>query len=110
MTASVLMIIPGHADLAGDVVVARCEFHAGAGGVLADGRTIDLLPWRLARRIRESALRLQLGVTSLHFLFRNQNVRCSLAKVDTHPIAGFEDCKAAIGRSLRRGVENRRRA
>src|SRR5260370_1447638 len=32
-----LMIIPRHADLAGDVVVARGELHARAGGLLADG-------------------------------------------------------------------------
>ena len=33
-----LVIIPGHADLAGDVLVARGELHAGAGGLLADSQ------------------------------------------------------------------------
>jgi hypothetical protein len=37
MTKLVLVIIPGNADGAGDVVIAGCELHAGAGGLLADG-------------------------------------------------------------------------
>src|SRR5580692_12165267 len=37
MTGSVLVIIPGDAELAGDVVVARGKLHAGAGRLLADG-------------------------------------------------------------------------
>ena len=52
-----LMIIPRDADRAGDVLIARGEFHAGAGGLLADGRAIEFLPRRLVRRIFEAATR-----------------------------------------------------
>src|SRR5438477_9189540 len=44
-----LMIIPRDADFARDVLIARGEFHAGAGGLLADGRAIEFLPRRLVR-------------------------------------------------------------
>src|SRR5437870_2209236 len=57
MTTDELMIIPRDADLACDVVIARCKLHAGAGGLLADGRAIELLPGRLVRRIFEAATR-----------------------------------------------------
>src|SRR5579864_7483751 len=102
-----LVIISGHPDFACDVVVARGEFHTGAGGLLADGRAVDFLPWRLARRIGEAAFGLQFGMASLHLLVGDQNVRGSLIEVDTHAVAGFEDRKAAIGGSFRRGVEDR---
>src|ERR1700733_10366288 len=55
MTGFALMIIPGDAEFAGDIVVARGKLHAGAGGLLADGRAIDFLPRRLVCRIGEAA-------------------------------------------------------
>ena len=60
-----LVIIPRHADRAGDVLIARGEFHAGAGGLLADGRAIEFLPRRLVGRVGEAALGLQLGAALL---------------------------------------------
>src|SRR5690242_2953601 len=104
------VIIPGHADLAGDVVVAGGELHAGAGGLLADGVAIDFLPRRLVRREAEAALRLQLGMARLHLIVRDQDIGAALVEVDAHLVAGPEDRKPAIGGGFRRGVEDRGRA
>src|SRR5215207_8546703 len=60
-----LMIIPRHADRARNIMIARCEFHAGAGSLLADGGAIELLPRCLVGRVGEAALVLQLGTTLL---------------------------------------------
>src|SRR6202022_57466 len=54
-----LVIIPCHADPAGDVVITRRELHARAGGLLADGRAIELLPRRLVGGGGEAAFGLQ---------------------------------------------------
>ena len=104
------MIIPRHADGAGDVVVARCEFEAGAGGLLADGDAIELLPRRLVFRIRKSALRFQFGEALLQLLRRDQDVGSALVEVDADPVAGLEDGETAVGGGFRRGVEDRGRA
>src|SRR5215470_14338089 len=104
------VIIPRHADLAGDIVVARGELHAGAGGLLADGVAIDLLPGRLVRREAEAALRLQLDVTLLHLVIGDEDIGAALVEVDADLVAGAQDCKATVGGSFRRGVEDRRRA
>src|SRR3954447_8924607 len=103
------MIIPRYADLARDVVIAGCELHAGAGGLLADGRTIKLLPRRLVGRVGEAALGLQLGATLLQFIARDQDVGVALVKVDANLVAGPQDGEPAVGGGLRRGVEDRRR-
>src|SRR5438105_2153396 len=63
-----LMIIPRHADRARNILIARGELHAGAGGLLADGRAIQLLPRRLVGRVGEAALGLQLGAALLQFI------------------------------------------
>src|SRR3954453_8696517 len=52
---SCLVIITRHADATGDVVIARCELHASAGGLLADRGAIELLPGRLVGGIGEAA-------------------------------------------------------
>src|SRR5450631_4717239 len=67
-----LVIIPRHADAAGDVVIAGGEFEAGAGGLLADIGAVELLPWRLVGGIFETAVGLELGVSLLQFLVGNQ--------------------------------------
>src|SRR4029079_10543329 len=97
-----LVIIPGHADLAGDVVIARGELRAGAGGVLAHRRAIQLLPRRLVRRVRKAALRLQVGMALLHLGLRDQDVGCPLFEIDAYLIAGLEDRTTAIGTESRR--------
>src|SRR5690242_2973936 len=104
------VIIPRHADLAGDVLVAGGELHAGAGGLLADGVAIDLLPRRLVRREAESALRLQLGMALLHLIVRDQDIGAALVEIDADLVAGAQDGEPAIGGRFRRGVENRGRA
>src|SRR5450755_722930 len=91
-----LMIIPCHADSAGDVVIARRELHAGAGGLLADGRTIELLPRRLVGRIGEATTRFKFGVAFFEFLIGNQNVGAAFIQVDANLVAGLEDRQAAI--------------
>src|ERR1700688_2551310 len=92
-----LMIIPRRADAAGDVVIARCELHASAGGLLADGRAIELLPRRLVGRIGEAAPGFQLGAALLQLLIGNQNVGAALVEVDADLVAGLEDRKPAVG-------------
>src|SRR5580704_5321111 len=104
------MIIPRHADLAGDVVIAGGELHAGAGGLLANRRTIKLLPRRLVGRVGEAALGLEFGAALLQLLVRNQDVGAALVEVDADPVAGLQDREPAIGGGFRRGVEDRRRA
>src|ERR1700709_466035 len=104
------MIIPRHADGAGDVAVAGCEFEAGAGGLLADGVAVELLPWRLVFRIWKSAHRLEVGEALLQFLRRDQDIRIPLVEIDADAVAGLEHGEPAIGGGFRRGVENRRRA
>src|SRR5215204_7489756 len=103
------MIIPRHADRARNVLIARGELHASAGGLLADGRAIELLPRRLVSRVGEAALRLQIGVAFAQFLIRNQDVGVALVEVDANPVAGAQNRKSAVGGGLRRGVEDRRR-
>src|ERR1700729_4256316 len=90
-SAVVLMIIPGHADAAGDVVVASGEFHAGAGGLLADGRTIELLPWRLVGRVGEAALGFEFGAAAFQLVIRYQDVGAALVEVDANHVAGLQD-------------------
>src|ERR1700683_3453371 len=104
------MIIPRHADLAGDVVIAGGELHAGAGGLLADGRAIQLLPRRLVGWVGEAAFGLEVRAALLQLVVRDQDVGAALVQVDANLVAGLEDRKPAIGRGLRRGVEDRRRA
>src|SRR6266849_6605454 len=97
MTLVALMVVSGHADLAGDIVIARGELHAGAGGLLADGRTIELLPRRLVGREGEAALGLQLGVALLHLGIADQDVGAALVEVDADPVAGAQDREPAVG-------------
>src|SRR5260370_35968467 len=104
------MIIPGHTDLAGDVGIARRQFHASAGGLLTDGGAIQLLPRRLMGGIGKAALGLQLGAPLLQLFFRDQDVSAALVEVDANLVAGPEDRQSAVGGSLRGGVEDRRRA
>src|ERR1700738_2775181 len=104
------MIIPRHADAAGDVVIVRREFHSRAGGLLADGRAIELLPRRLVGRIREAALGFEFGAPPFELLIRYQNVGAALVEVDANLVAGLEDRKATVGSRFPRCVQYRRRA
>src|SRR6266850_6957805 len=104
------MIIARHAYLAGDVVIARGELHAGTCGLLTDGRTIELLPRRLVGRIGEAAPGLQLGAALLQLLVGDQDVGAALVEVDAYLVAGPQDRKPAVGGGFRRGVQDRGRA
>src|SRR5439155_25016166 len=104
------MVIPRHADLARDVVIARGELHAGPRGLLADGRTIELLPRRLVGGIGEAASSLQLGAALLQLIVGDQDVGAALVEVDAHLVTGLEDRKPAVGGGFRRRVKNRGRA
>src|SRR5439155_23234116 len=98
MTAGLaLVIIPRHADFARDILVARGELHAGAGGLLADGGAIELLPRRLVGGVGEAAFALQLAAPLLHLVIRNQDVGAALVEVDADLVAGPEDREPAIG-------------
>src|SRR6516162_6281095 len=108
MTASV--IIPRHADFACDVVIARGKLHAGARGLLTDGRAIELLPRRLVGRVGKTAPGFQFGVASFDLLVRNQDVGASHFEVDAHLVAGLEDREPAVGCGFRRSVQDRGRA
>src|ERR1700754_538242 len=110
MTIEALVIVPRHADAAGDVLVAGGELHAGAGGLLADGGAIEFLPRRLVGRVGKTALGLQLGMPLLQLLVGDQNVGAALVEVDADLVAGLENCEPAIGGGFRRSVEDRRRA
>src|SRR6185437_16190004 len=92
-----LVIIPRDTDLARDVVIARRELHAGASGMLADGRAIELLPWCLVGRMGETAFRVQLGMALLDLGVRDQDVGRALVEIDANLVAGPEDRKPAIG-------------
>src|ERR1700688_5261397 len=103
-----LMIIPRHADLAGDVVIAGGEFHAGAGGLLADGRAIEFLPRRLVGRIGKATLCFKFGAALLQFLVRDQDIGAGLVEVDPNLVAGLEDRQATVGGGFRGWVQDRR--
>ena len=100
------MIVPRHADLACDVVIAGGEFHAGAGGLLADGGAIEFLPRRLVGRIFETATGLEVGMALLQFGIRDQDIGRALVEVDANLVTGLEDREPAIGGGFRRGVED----
>src|ERR1700730_8369097 len=104
------MLRPRHADLPGDVVIAGGELHAGAGGLLADGRAVEFLPRRLVGGIGEAAFGLQIRATLLGLLVRDQNIRTALVEVDANLVAGLEDREPAVGSGFRRGVQDRGRA
>src|SRR6266403_4255760 len=104
------MIIPRHADATGDVVIARGQLHTRAGGLLADGRAIELLPRRLVGRIGEAAPRFKVGAPSLQLLIRYQDVGAALVEVYANLVASLEDRKPAVGSRFRRCVQDRRRA
>src|SRR5262249_10352917 len=108
MTASV--VVPRHADLACDVVIAGRELHAGAGRLLADGLAIELLPGRLMGRVGEAALGLQIGTALFQFLLRDQDVGRALVEIAADLVAGLEDPALAVGGGLRRGGGDRGRA
>src|SRR5437868_1955104 len=103
------MIVPRHTDRARNIMIARGELHAGAGGLLADGRTIELLPRRLVGRVVEAARGFQLGATLLQLVAGDQDVGVALVEVDANLVAGPQDGKPAVGGRLRRGVEDRGR-
>ena len=90
------MIIPRHADGARDVLIARGDLHAGAGGLLADGGAIEFLPRRLVGRVGEAALVLQLGATLLQFIARDQDVGVARVEVDANLVAGLQDRQPAV--------------
>src|SRR4051812_2699071 len=96
-----LVIIPRHADRARNVLIARGEFHAGAGGLLADGRAIELLPRGLVGRVGEAALVLQLGATLLQLIARDQDVGVAGVEVDANLVSGLEDRQPAVGGGFR---------
>src|SRR5207248_9638112 len=50
------------------------SLHASAGGVLADGRAVELLPRRLVGRVREAAFGLEVRAPLLQLLVRDQDV------------------------------------
>src|SRR6266700_1445807 len=104
------MIVPRDADGAGDVVISGRELHAGAGGLLTDRRAVELLPRGLVCGIGEAALGLQVGVALLQLPVRDQDVGAALVEIDADLVAGPEHRKSAVGRGLRRGVEDRWRA
>src|ERR1700730_17074286 len=89
--ARLLMIVPRNADGPCDVVIAGCELHAGAGGLLADGRAIELLPRRLVGRVFEAAIGLELGVPLLELLVGNQDIGAALVQVDANLVAGLQN-------------------
>src|SRR5258708_15823850 len=105
MRAVGLMIIPGVRDRARDGGIARGEFQAGAGGLLADGRAVQFLPRRLVGRIFEAAIGFEFRVSLLEFFVRDQDVRAALVEVDAHLVAGPKDRKAAVASGFRPGVE-----
>src|SRR3984957_15248643 len=107
---AILMIMPRRANAAGDVVIAGGEFHAGAGGLLADGGAIEFLPRRLVGRVGKTALGLQFGAPPIQLLVRYQDVGATLVEVDANLVAGLQNRKAAVGGGFGRGVEDRRRA
>src|SRR3954447_26242805 len=104
-----LMIVPGNADLAGDVLIAGGEFHAGAGGMLADGRAIQLLPGCLVSGVRKAALGFQLGAPLLQLVIGYEDFGAALVQIDANHVPVFEDGKSAIGCGFRRRVEDGRR-
>src|SRR6266700_4064719 len=109
MTTNYLMIVPGHADAGGDVVITGGELQTSAGGLLTDGRAVELLPRRLVGRVGEAAAGLEVGAPLLQLLIRDQDVGAALVEVDADLVAGLEDRKSAIGGGFRRGVEDRGR-
>ena len=106
MTAMSLMIIPRNADGAGDVVIAGGEFHAGAGGLLADRRAIQFLPRGLVGRLFEAALGLERRVSLFHLVIRDQDVGRALVEVDADLVAGPQDRQPAVGGRFRGSIED----
>src|SRR5437868_7626033 len=77
-----LMIIPCDAHPAGNVVIAGGELHAGAGGMLADGGAIQLLPGCLVGRMGKAALSLQFRAPPLQLLIGYQDIGAAIVKID----------------------------
>src|SRR6185437_9237614 len=102
MTMVRLVIVSRHADLTRNVVIPRRELHAGTGGVLADGGTVELLPRRLVGRVREASLGLQIGVAFPDLLLGDQDIGRALVEVDADLVAVLQDREPAIGGGLRR--------
>src|SRR5664279_3304026 len=103
-----LVVVPRDADGAGDVVIARGEFQAGAGGLLSHGVAVELLPRGLVGGVGEATLGLQFGMPPRHFVVGDQDVGAALVEVDADLVAGLEDGEAAIGGGFGRSVEDRR--
>src|SRR5215469_5604707 len=101
------MIIPRHPNLARDVVVAGCKLHACAGGLLADGLPVKLLPRRLVGGVGEAALGVELGVAALQLSVGDQDVGGALIEVDTDPVTGGKHSKPAVGSGFRRRIQDR---
>src|SRR6185437_10857747 len=110
MTIPALMIIARNADAAGNIMISGCQFEAGASCMLTDGCAVKLLPRRLMRREGEAAFGFELGLATLQFFLRDQDIGRTLVEVDADPVASLEDRKAAIGGSFRTGVEDGGRA
>src|SRR5262249_14249621 len=103
------MVVPRHALLRDTLILDGGREHHAVGELL-DHAALDLLPGRLARRDMEAAL-LDEGVTAAaEVLGRDQDVGAAFGEVDTDAVAGLQERKAAAGRRLGRGVEDRRRA
>src|ERR1700722_6616413 len=103
---AILMIMPRRADAAGDVVIASGEFHAGAGGLLADGGAIEFLPRRLVGRVGETALGFEFGAPPFQLLVRDQDVGAALVEVDANLVAGLQNRKSTVGGGFRSRIQD----
>src|SRR5262245_66638741 len=104
INANVSMRMARRAEPRDEVVIARCEFEAGASRLLSHGRAVELLPRRVMLWIRITSVSVQPLAASGEIGVGDQDVGPALAEIDADSVAGLEQSKPAASRGLRRSV------
>src|SRR5262249_58212331 len=102
------VVVARHALALGNLLIFDGGLQHHAVREIIDHPALDLLPWRLVRRILIAAMALQVGAAPVVFLLADQDVGAALGEIDAHAISGPEDGKPPARCRLRRGIEDRR--
>src|SRR5690606_19330008 len=90
-SGSALVVVSRQATRMRDILILDRIFQNRAGFHLADNRTLDFLPRRLAFRIFIAASRFQSLAALSQFLIGNQDIRSAATEIDAHAVAGLQN-------------------
>src|SRR5688572_10127285 len=92
------VVVPRYATGLGHALESHRGLEHHAVGKLVHQGALNLLPWRLARRIRIAAALLQRCTPLGELCLGSQDVGGPLAEVDANAVAGLKQAEAAAHR------------